>query len=79
MRLAIAVLAALTASLQGAAAQFDGKGHRMKEPAPTTKPSDRKPAMTPCSEYGAGFYRLDGSDTCVKIGGSVDVGVGGRR
>jgi hypothetical protein len=27
------------------------------------------------AEYGAGFVKLAGSDTCVKVGGSVGVGV----
>ena len=29
-----------------------------------------------CAEYGAGFVRVEGSDTCVKVGGAVSVGVG---
>jgi hypothetical protein len=29
-----------------------------------------------CAEYGAGFVKLEGSDTCVKIGGAVSIGVG---
>jgi hypothetical protein len=30
----------------------------------------------PCAEYGPGFVRLEGSDTCVKIGGYVGIGAG---
>jgi hypothetical protein len=29
-----------------------------------------------CAEYGAGFVKLEGSDTCVKIGGYVGIGAG---
>jgi hypothetical protein len=29
----------------------------------------------PCAAYGAGFVRVEGSGTCVKIGGAIDVGV----
>jgi hypothetical protein len=36
-------------------------------------------AANPCAEYGAGFVRIEGSSTCVKIGGSFGVGVGGSR
>jgi hypothetical protein len=36
-------------------------------------------AANPCAEYGAGFVRVEGSSTCVKIGGSFGVGVGGSR
>ncbi len=32
-----------------------------------------------CAAYGAGFVRVDGTQTCVKIGGAVSIGVGGSR
>lgn len=40
-----------------------------------------KPATRSCPEFGAGFVRLEGSDTCVRIGGYLDIGTttrGGR-
>lgn len=45
--------------------------------AGTSQPS-RKAAAKPqrvggCEAYGAGFVRVQGSDTCVKIGGRVRV------
>jgi hypothetical protein len=33
----------------------------------------------PCAMYGAGFVKVEGSETCVKIGGSVSVESGARR
>ena len=30
-----------------------------------------------CATYGAGFVKLEGTNTCVKIGGSISVGAGG--
>jgi Porin subfamily len=30
-----------------------------------------------CAQYGVGFARIAGSDTCIKIGGSVSVEGGG--
>ena len=33
----------------------------------------------PCAMYGAGFVKVEGSDTCVKIGGGVSVEAGARR
>jgi hypothetical protein len=33
----------------------------------------------PCAAYGPGFLKVEGSDTCVKVGGSISLGVGGRR
>ncbi len=30
-----------------------------------------------CAAYGAGFVKIDGTNTCVRIGGSISVGAGG--
>jgi hypothetical protein len=32
-----------------------------------------------CAAFGAGFVRVDGTRTCVKIGGAVSIGVGVSR
>ena len=29
-----------------------------------------------CAAYGAGFVKIDGTNTCMKIGGSISVGAG---
>jgi hypothetical protein len=47
--------------------------------APVAKPGGSAGTMKPCPEYGAGFYRLAGSDTCVRVGGSVGTDVGTSR
>lgn len=49
--------------------------------APKTAPnSDRpkvvRPSRDPCAEFGPGFTRAPGSDTCVHFGGGIGVGVG---
>ena len=35
----------------------------------------------PCAAYGPGFVRVEGAGSCVKVGGTLDVGVAasGRR
>jgi hypothetical protein len=38
-----------------------------------------KPAARSCAEFGAGFVRLEGSDTCVRIGGQVSIGTAATR
>jgi hypothetical protein len=48
----------------------------------TTTPADRPPpaksaAGNPCAAYGPGFIKVEGTDTCMKIGGSFNVDVGG--
>ena len=49
---------------------------KSKEPAKAPRSAEPARGMKACPEYGAGFYRMAGSDTCIRIGGSVDVGVG---
>lgn len=36
-------------------------------------------ARNSCAAYGPGFVKVDGTETCVRIGGAVSVGVGGGR
>jgi len=47
-----------------------------------TTPPDRLPpaksaAGNPCAVFGPGFLKVEGTDTCIKIGGSFSVDVGG--
>ena len=46
-----------------------------KHPPKSTKLQPGK--SNPCAQYGVGFARIAGSDTCIKIGGSVSVEGGG--
>ena len=48
--------------------QTGGKNLPLKEPG-----SDNS-----CAAYGAGFVKIAGTSTCVKVGGSISVGAGGR-
>ena len=45
--------------------------------APPSKLVPAQRAVNGCAAYGAGFVKVDGTDTCVKIGGAVSIGVGG--
>jgi Porin subfamily len=79
MRLtALPLVAALLAQAAPVLAQsFDGKARGKKLDLPVTKPpADRAGSMKACPEFGAGFYRLAGSDTCVRLGGGVGVDIG---
>jgi hypothetical protein len=40
------------------------------------KPLGRPRATASCSEFGAGFVRMPGSDSCIRFGGGVEMGVG---
>ncbi|MGJ4928492.1 porin [Bradyrhizobium sp. HKCCYLS2038] len=33
--------------------------------------------INPCASYGPNFVRVEGTDTCVKVGGELRVGAGG--
>jgi hypothetical protein len=70
------VLALLSASAAPAQQSRDGKPDK---PAKSLPLRPAKTAAKPCAEYGAGFVRIEGSSTCIKIGGSFGVGVGGSR
>jgi hypothetical protein len=70
------VLALLSASSASAQQFREGKPDK---PAKTLPLRPAKAAANPCAEYGAGFARVEGSSTCIKIGGSFSVGVGGSR
>ncbi|MBT1512576.1 porin [Bradyrhizobium sp. SRL28] len=39
-------------------------------------PLKRSNSANACAEYGAGFVRIEGTNTCMKIGGAVSVGGG---
>ena len=39
-------------------------------------PLKRPSSANACAEYGAGFVRVEGTGTCMKIGGAVSVGAG---
>lgn len=42
-------------------------------------PLNRAATGNSCATYGAGFVKVEGTETCMKIGGAVSVGVGGSR
>lgn len=54
-----------------------------RKPARTETPD--KPLLTKrndasaCAAYGPNFVKVNGSDTCVKVGGDMSVGVSGGR
>ena len=52
---------------------------RLQKPdkaAASDKPLPLKRSSNACAEYGAGFVKIEGTSTCMKIGGAVSVGAG---
>ena len=39
-------------------------------------PLKRSNSANACAEYGAGFVKIEGTSTCMKIGGAVSIGAG---
>lgn len=75
--------AALSFTLVSAAQaqQPDSKKLRPRaKPAPShqaAKPQPvARPRPSPCAEFGPGFVRMPGSDSCIRFGGGVGIGVG---
>ena len=49
-------------------------GPTLLHPSPEKKPAPAAPrAVKACTEYGAGFVRMEGTGACVKIGGYLRV------
>ena len=65
--LALPSVAAATEQLR---LQKTGKVTASDKPLPLKRPSNA------CAEYGAGFVKIEGTSTCMKIGGAVSVGAG---
>ena len=74
------LLAILVLMLTGVAAlAAEQSGYQKSDkgpPAAKLLALKRATSGNSCAAYGAGFVKLEGSDTCVKIGGAVGIGVG---
>ena len=79
MWLTIVLLVLLAPISSGWAQSLEAKGLGKKSDAPVARPKDRAAGMKACPEYGAGFYRLEGSSTCFRFGGGIGTDVGARR
>jgi hypothetical protein len=44
---------------------------------PKENNSSNSNSSNSCAVYGPGFFKVEGSDTCVQIGGSFGIGAGG--
>lgn len=66
-------------SAPSASAQDRGGAVRSLEVKPdAARLRPPKQAGNPCAQFGPGFAPAAGSDTCVRIGGGISVGVGGN-
>jgi hypothetical protein len=74
------LLAMLILALPAAAtpAQQVSPPHPHDKPAPSDRllPLKGTASGNSCAAFGAGFVKVEGSGTCVKIGGATSIGVG---
>lgn len=77
LKAALIVMLALAATAP-AVAQSQSRSSDISSNASRNTP-DKRPArgLNSCAAFGPGFVKVEGSDTCVRIGGSISVGVGG--
>ena len=76
--IALATLATLLPRADAFAAQSPRKPAAQHPTADRpAKPVTRSKTMS-CAEYGPGFVAVEGTGTCVKIGGSIGIDAGGR-
>ncbi len=80
--LLVFVVTALSISMAAADPLAPQKPSRMAIPKTATsdKPLPAKRSGdNSCAAYGPGFVKVNGSDTCVKVGGDMSVSVRGGR
>jgi hypothetical protein len=72
------ILLAIAVAMLPAAAAEPSSSQKPNKPATSGRllPLKGVGAANSCAAYGAGFVKLDGTDTCVKLGGAVGFGVG---
>jgi hypothetical protein len=78
MRSSLVIVAMLCAS---PALAESARPLKLGTPVATDKPvpPQGKASSNGCAAYGPGFVKVEGTDTCVQIGGSISVGAGVRR
>lgn len=69
------LIAVLLPSTALAASASRPKGDYAAPPDPL--PPAKRAAGNPCAAFGPGFIKVEGTDTCMKIGGSFQVDVSG--
>jgi hypothetical protein len=76
------LLAMLLLALPASAAPAQQSSpHKPDKPAPSDKllPLKGTASGNSCAAFGPGFVKVEGSGTCIKIGGATSIGVAGGR
>ncbi len=77
------LLAIVAVTLPASTAAAEQPSRQKPDPTPARErllPLKRDAgAGNSCAAYGPGFVKIDGTGTCVKVGGSIEIGAGGSR
>jgi hypothetical protein len=73
--LAVTMVALLPACVAAAEQRSDQKS-ALPVPAGRLLPLKGAATGNSCAAFGPGFIKIDGTDTCVKVGGAVSIGAG---
>jgi hypothetical protein len=78
LKLIVPGMAIWLCAMSTAGAGSSGDFSVLSKPLPPAKALSHAGARTanPCASFGPNFKRIEGSDTCVKIGGAVSVEAG---
>ena len=77
-KLIVPSIAISLCTISAAGAGSSGDFSVLSKPLPPAKSTSRTGTTTtnPCASFGPNFRRIEGTDTCVKIGGAVSVEAG---
>ena len=80
MRIALSIIVVVVLSASPVSAQ-QLRDQKLKpdKPAPSIPLRPAKSTASSCAQYGPGFVKVERTDTCMKVGGSISIGVGGSR
>jgi hypothetical protein len=78
MRKIFPAIMALLLTGGAASAAEQTRQQKSDKAAPSGKllPLKRATSSNSCAAYGPGFVKVEGTETCAKIGGAVSIGVG---
>jgi hypothetical protein len=78
LKLIVPSMALWLCAVSTAGAGSSGDFSVLSKPLPPAKSTSRAGVSTanPCASFGPNFKRIEGTDTCVKIGGAVSVEAG---
>jgi hypothetical protein len=71
------LLAIVMASLPVSSVLAEPSGHHKPANPERLLPVKRAGGGNACAAFGPGFVKMEGTDTCAKIGGGLSVGSGG--